>query len=307
MYLVQVWASPGLNLAAPLTLSGDPAIIIRTVEIEPPGSPKLLATLLEMDGTQDDMSLSPDKDMRHIGKVLSRLAFGLLQPFNVFSARLIPKGLTQGERFRELVFAGPPPGIALIESQIGFDKQVLIDGSFLGGEVPPNVDGAISWFLNGLSAPNSIEQIICHWIGLEMLAPLIEGHWKCSECGDDVPECPHCHKPTRGPKTVMTIRNFLESELGVGRKEFKKLYKVRCGITHGGLAMNPEGMKSVSDEAIRIQQLLLVAIKKALNWPIDTLPLIGSHGMLMAGVPGLDASEKVNRQDFYDHPTVYPG
>jgi len=208
VYLVQVWAQPGLDLPTPVTVNCEPPITIRRIEAEHPNGAKFPATLFEFDTEQADVSQSPEKLMRHIGKVLSRLSFSLLRPFNAFSARLVPKGLQKGDEVEEIVFPGPPPGIALFEGRLGFRPTVNLDPAFLERDLPPNVEGAITWFLDGFSASNPVRQVTCHWIGLETLAPPITGPWSCRECGADVPECPKCHQPTVGPRTVRTIRDF---------------------------------------------------------------------------------------------------
>lgn len=307
MYLVQVWALPGISLQEPLRLGPEPIITLKSVEVQPPGGSPTLATLLETEGTGKHISEATEVDMRRLGTVLSRLSFSLLHPFSVFSARLIPKGLRSGEDVEAIVFPGSPPGISLFEGKIGFQRQSVLNPSFLVGELPPNVDGAITWFLNGNFAANSVQQVICHWIGLEMLAPPVIGSWRCTRCGTDVPECPHCHETTETPKTVATIREFLEKNLGVDRKEYKQLYDLRCLISHGGLSMDPEGIDVASKKAARIQQLLLHAIKLSLNWPVEAPPTIKPEGFTIVGVPALVMKGITPDGDFYSHPGIYPG
>lgn len=277
MHLVQVLALPGIPIQEMLRLGPEPIVTLKCVEVQPPGKSPILATLLETEGTTEHMTQSPDVDIRRIGKVLRRLSFSLLHPFNVFSARLIPKGLRSGMEMKALIFPGAPPGIAIFEGKIGFNQQTAIYPDFLAGELPPKVDGAITWFLNGNFADNSVQQVICHWIGLEMIAP------------------------------VVTIREFLEKNLGVDRKEYKKLYDLRCRISHGGLSMDPEGLEVASKKAARIQQLLLQAIKQALNWPTEAPPTIQPDGYTMVGVPGLLIEGIVPEGDFYHQPGIYPG
>jgi hypothetical protein len=306
MHLVQVWALPGIPMQQELRFGEKPTVTIKSVEVKPPGGTPVLATLLETDGTGESIFEAPNVDMRRLGTVLSRLSFSLLQPFTVFSARLIREGLKSGEELEEIVFPGPPPGIALFEGSIGFQRRTVLDPSFLVGDLPANVDGAITWFLNGNFAANSVQQVLCHWIGLEVLAPLITGSWRCTHCDWDVPECPSCHEATEAPRTVVTIREFLEKDLGVDRKEYKQLYDLRCRISHGGLAMDPEGMEVASKKAARIQQLLLQAIKQALKWPTEAPPTIRPEGLTIVGVPALVMKGIVPDGEFYDQPGVYP-
>lgn len=308
MYVVQVWTTPGLlGLEAPIELNSTPGVRIKSVEVEPPNSPRFQATLLEMDGTQGDISTAEaDKDMRHLGRVLSRLSFSLLTPFHVFSARLLPKGIQNGDEILQILFPGSPPGIALFQNKLGFRKTVGLNPAFLGAELDAQVEGAISWFLDRLFAPNSVRQVVSHWIGLEMLAPLRRGPWRCSKCQNEVPECPHCHEPTEGPLSVRTIREFLETEIGIEHREFNRLYELRCSIMHGGLSMDPEGLDAATAKAARIQQLLLDSIKKRLNLPSDKPPIIEPHGLTVFGVAGIGQRVVITRPDFYDRPGIFP-
>lgn len=308
MYLVQVWVLPGFNLNTVLELPGTPRVVIRNVDVEPPDLPELPAILLEMDGTQNEMGKAMEKDFRRLGKVLTRLYFGLLTPFNVLAARLIPKGIEEGQEYKSICFAGPPPGIALFQGAFGFRKEPVIVQSLLEGELTTEVEGAITWFMKGLAEENPINQFICYWIGLEMLAPLYKGYWHCDQCDRDVQECPHpdCHTSTKGPKATQTMRNYLVNELGLDRKEFNELYRLRNTVTHGRLRMDPEGIERLSTPSIRIQQLLIDCIKKALQWPTDIPPNISPDGLIFYGSAAMHLNGTADRPDFYDKPSLYP-
>lgn len=303
-YLVQVWAVPGIKLDSPLELSGAPNVIIRQVEIKYQLlSTKLSATLLEMDSTKEDLTKDHRDDMRLLGTILTRLAFTFLTPFQVIHARLVPKGLNVGDKFEEVFFNGPPPGIALFESRVGFERKTVLDPSLLKGDLSPEVERAISWFVTGLSSQNPIHRVVSHWTGLETLAPEKRGNWQCNTCHTEIKKCPRCGAATEGIKSVITIKTYLKEELGVDSKEFRRLYRFRNNIIHGELAMDPKGIAETGDKSIKIEQLLLQAIKKALKWPNHKTPILSPKGATIVGVPGLYMSATVPEGvDFYDHP-----
>lgn len=303
-YIAQVWAVPALNLPAPLTLAS--AVSLRAVVAEPPGMPQFSALLLEAQSDQQTLDDSPQPVFRRIGSVLSRLSFSLLTPFHIFSARILPEGLGQGDTVNEVLFPGSPPGIALFEAKLGYNKSVRLDPAFLAGAIPAHVDAAITWFLWGAAAPTSVQQVMCQWTGLECLAPILSGSWECPECRAWMEHCPHCSRPTQGPRAVQSIRRFLEDSLGLTREEFKLLYHLRCRITHGGLAVDPDGIAAASQKAFRIQELLLLAIKRALGWPDGEPPHIEARGMTILGVPGLSCHSVIPSSNFYDQPGIYP-
>jgi len=301
----QVWALPGLPLPRPLELAGN--LTIKAATRDRPGAEPLVLTLVQLEASRASTDEPTEPYFRRVGKVLARLSFGLLQPFSIFSARVVPKGLKQGDQVSEILFPGEPPGISLTENRIGFRKTVTLDPTFLSGELTAEVEVAISWFLAGNAGLNSVQQVLCHWNGLESLAPSLVGYWRCTECEREVCQCPHCGAATAGPKTVQTIRNFLRNDLGVSRTEFESLYGLRCRVVHGGLGHDPDGLQAASDKAARIQELLLLGIKRALGWPAEQPPIIRSQGITLVGVPGLVAEGVVQRDDFYDTPGVSSG
>ena len=305
-YLVQVWAMPGLQMPGPIELPTDPPTTLKTVEVDFPNGVKSPALLVQTAGTQASMEAAPDADMRRIGRILSRLSFGLLEAFTVISARLVPSGLAEGDDVSEIAFPGPPPGIAMFEGKVGYAKTGGIDQAFLSGDIATTVESAITWFLAGLTAANAVQQVMLHWSGLETLAPVRRGPWRCLACDRDVERCPHCEAATEAPLSVRTIREFLRAELGVDQREFRSLYDLRCNIAHGGLSLDPDGLSAASGKAFRVQELLLMAIKKALDWPVDRPPMVQPRGFTIVGVPGLGLSSKVPGPNFYDQPGIYP-
>lgn len=304
-YLVQVWLAPAAPVTDKVELPGSPPVILRNVKVRLPNGRELDATLLEMDGTQEEMMHAPEKDFRRLGRVVSRLCFTLLTPFQVFSARLVPKP-AENARFSEtLVFPGAPPGIGLFQGRVGFNKSVVFDPALLSGDLDPSVEGAITWFLKGFFGANATEQVVSYWIGLEMLIPSKEGAWKCSKCGERVPVCPHCGAATDYPKVFLGIAEFLERELGTSRREARLLYDLRCRISHGSIAMDFDGVQKVSEHVFRLQELLMGAIKKALGRSVDAPPNVEGKGAVLAAVPGLcfdGASDAIVR----DQPGALP-
>ena len=216
-YFFQIWAFPGLNLSEPLSLNPD--FTVKSVTVQPPGKPPFMCTLIQLEAQRESESASPEPQFRRLGQVLTRLSFALLCPFSVFSARVVPSGAKKGDQLSAMVFPGVPPGIALVQAKVGFRKRLGSSTSFLVEDIPPQVEAAIGWFLAGNNAPNSVQQVLCHWIGLESLAPVIEGPWRCPECEAELERCPACAEPTRGPKTVQTVRGFLRNDLGVSNSD----------------------------------------------------------------------------------------
>jgi hypothetical protein len=201
---------------------------------------------------------------------------------------------------------GSPAGISLFEYQVGFSQNTKLDSAFLAGDLPQNVDSAISWFIAGNNTINSVQKFIYHWIGLEMLAPEIDGPWRCGKCGEDTLVCPACGKDTTAPKAVVTIRDYVIKNFGVTKKQFQTYYDLRCRLSHGGLPFRQEAIDEVSRIAIDIQQLLLRAIKHELNWPIEAFPTISQEGMTIIGQPWLVGTCKYSGEHSFDFPACLP-
>jgi len=66
----------------------------------------------------------------------------------------------------------------------------------------------------------------------------------------------------------------LVSQLGVDRKECDQLYRLRCEISHGELAMDPGGIEEAAQKAARIQQLFAECDQAVPGWPVDAPPTI---------------------------------
>jgi len=313
-YLVQVWAAPALPVGFNLELPSTPPIRLLGVEAVSKTGKTFPCTFVEMHGTQQEMGTDADKDFRRIGSFLSRLGFVLLTRFSVFDARLIPKDLSEGDKFRWLVFSkgSAPPGISLFEQKVGFAKTRELNPAFLtkflSFELASELEGAITWFHLGLFAVNSIEQILYHWIGLEMLAPSLTGPWQCNSCGAELAACPECGNSTVHDKAAKPIRDFLRDQLGVSGSEFHELYRVRNKIAHGHIPMDAEGIQKVAQNGFRIQQLLFDSIKKAVGMPLEGPPLIEPKGVTIMGKVALHTSGPKSgySPDLYKHPSGSP-
>ena len=314
MYLVQVWAVPALSVEVNLELPSTPRIRLLGIEAVSKTGETFPCTFVEMDGTQQEMGTDADKDFRRIGRFLSRLGFILLTRFSVFDARLIPKDLSEGDKFRWVVFSkgSAPPGISLLEQKLGFAKTRELNPAFLtkflSFELASELEGAITWFHRGLFAANSIEQILYHWIGLERLAPSLTGPWQCNSCGSELAACPECGNSTVHDKAAKPIRDFLRDQLGVSGSEFHELYRVRNKIAHGHIPMDAEGIQKVAQNGFRIQQLLFDSIKKAIGMPLEGPPLIEPKGATIVGTAALHTGGPDNgySSDLYRRPSWLP-
>jgi len=92
--------------------------MVKAVVAEPPSGPPFSAILLESIADLANPGAAAQSEFGRIGKVLSRLAFSLLTPFKVFSARVIVEETAEGQETEALLFPGPPPGIALFEGRV---------------------------------------------------------------------------------------------------------------------------------------------------------------------------------------------
>ena len=100
------------------------------------------------------------------------------------------------------------------------------------------------------------------------------------------------------------MRGFLQDDLGVSAAEFNSLYHLRNQLAHGRLTVGFEGTQAALDNVVRLELLLLSALKKALGLPQAGAPAIESQPV--ANAFGLVLRGKVERRDFYDQPTILP-
>ena len=301
--LFQLWVVPALNLDE--AIKAGPDVIVKTVKVDRGAQPPLVYTLIQMEAERPGADAPLEVHFRVLGKILSRLSFALLSQLRVVCARVIPTGLKKGDTSKALFFGGAPPGVGLSELKFGFKKTAGLLPDFLVDDLPAEVENAIGWFMAGNGASNSIQQVLCHWIGLESLAPVVQGPWRCSRCEGTLGYCPNCGAATTGPKTVQTVRAFLRESLGVSKAEYESLYSLRCRVAHGSLPLDLDGLQAVSKRAAHIQELLLIAIKRALGWPVERPPLVDPQGLVIHGV-ATTVTFKMPGDHFYDDPGMDP-
>lgn len=307
MYRVQLWAIPGIiDIEPSLSLPDHSEFTLKCVKIERDSSAPIYSTLIEMLSDRPEISLCAQHDIPKLGQILSRLSFSLLTQFQPISARIIKTEPDQNGVYEESNCAGAPAGASLYEYKVGFEQQTALDIKFLTGGLAQNVDSAISWFLIGNASMNSLHQVMCHWIGLELLAPEIQGPYRCGKCGKDICFCSNCGQPTMEPKSSKTIRSYLVDTLGVSKDEFNKYYTLRNRISHGKLEFNTNGIQETSEPAIAIQQLLLKAIKFEMGWPLESNPNIKPEGLTIIGNAWLMGTCTYEQGHNFDFPACLP-
>ena len=235
----QVWVTPPAPIPATVSLGSD--LAMRNVTVRPPKAQPFSALLLEL-RVADRPDDKVDPHFRRIGRLLSRLSLMLLERFHVFSARVVPSGLTRGDVVDEVAFAGEPPGIATTVQWFGFKRNTKFEQTFLTGDIADEVEVAIDWLLTAQASFDPVQQVMCCWIGLEALAPEVAGPWRCPKCGREVAACPHCSETTSGPKAVQAVRKLVCEQLSVSGQEFKALYGLRCRIAHGSVPIDSGGV-----------------------------------------------------------------
>lgn len=307
--VVQLWFCPALGPLGQPPFTPSDGISIRTMLLEKVGdtgepSQKFLASLMEI-----ECQLEPDLGgafdyFKRAGHVFLKLSFASLQQFTVIAARAVARGLKEGDHSRELVPGAPPMGLLPINTQLRGKRTAGAQQSLFSTELAPDLESAMSWLVKGISSANAIDQFLCHWIGLEVLAPDITGPYRCKVCTKDIPKCPHCGENTDSPKATQAIRSFLESKLGVSRPEFKQLYTLRNNISHGNLAQSFEGVEDAVGSVARIQNLLLLAIKQRLGWKESDLPQIESEWTEWEGQTFMIFEDVVGPK-FYDTPPLF--
>ena len=118
----------------------------------------------------------------------------------MFSARVVPSGLTRGDVVDEVAFAGEPPGIATTVQWFGFKRNTKFEQTFLTGDIADEVEVAIDWLLTAQASFDPVQQVMCCWIGLEALAPEVAGPWRCPKCGRGSGRVPPLQRDDQRPQ-----------------------------------------------------------------------------------------------------------
>lgn len=309
-YRVQVWLHPSIGLGregtpGELVVPSEPhEIRVRPVVVDITSRGATPMLLLETDSGIDRFEADFYSDFRRVGGLITRLSFCLLAPFAVVSARVIE--LADGKPTkRSVVFPGAPPGIAVFEGRIGFTQHYGLIPEVLSGDLTPNAEIAMTWFLAGLHSANAQHQAIAFWIGLEALTTYIQTPMKCPRCDATFETCSNCGQSTFSPAVTRSVITYLQESFSVSKKEASQLYELRCKLSHGNVGMDPEGLKLVSEKTGRLEELLLLGIKKCIGLGSDKLPIIEMEGSTIVGVPGMvvEAIEEPGT-DFLDRPGI---
>lgn len=275
-FLSQVWAYPCLRERMQVAVGATP-VRIRPARVSRDDIRATCCTLLETDCQSEDSDDVASTAAAVVGQALARLSFGALRQFSVLGARMIRKGYRRGDRARVCWWPGPPPGLGLFVTELGFRKLGRNDVAWLRATIDPQVEFAITWFVHGLSTPNPLEQLLFYWIGLEALAPRSRG------------------------RVRQSISRLLRGELGISEHEVDELYNLRCKVSHGGAGMDADQVRSVGSAAIRLRRLLLDLIKARIGIPKDEQPMIEISGVTIEGAPGIEFEDvEVDCDDFYD-------
>lgn len=289
MRIAQAWIpSFGLEahgLPANLEITTDPWIRLRECKTTVDNKEQLFIAIETPLAAESVDNGEFEADFRRIGKVLARLEFTTTQRLSVLSAAIFPADLPE-EPFEALYFLGSPSGISLTHERLATQREAAFYPELLGLDVPDAVQHAITWFLGGLSAKNYIQQVLFFWIGLEALAPLQSNPMRCPACERVFDQCPECGESTLSPAVNKTVQGYLRGELGVSGTEANKLYSLRCRVAHGNKGLDPDTAAELGPRVARIEQLLLLGIKKALGIPALSPPNL-TGGLVIEGVPAL--------------------
>ncbi len=305
IYFVQIWAFPAIVKKGWRIETDDRLSIIKNVTVKHPAGKEAECTFVQTKFTGEEINQALQEGTLIIQKILARLSFMRLDGFDIFSTRVV-EDKPRGGRVKCIVFPGPPSFLSDKEFKIGFEKEIKLDFNYIDKEVSIDTERAINWLIKGISAQNSLEQVIYWWTGLETLAPEVKGSWHCTKCDSDVKTCPVCEFETEGPRTVVTIKNYLINNIGITKSEFNLLYRFRCGVIHGNVNMDITGITTASKHAMWIHKLLLDGIKINLGIPRTDPPIVSDEGYSMQGSPGLILEEKIEKEDYYEQPSVYP-
>lgn len=303
MFLAQIWMTTQLVIDKPIVIMGDREYTFRTVLASgPSGNP--INTILIQSLEEREYDNEPEAAFRRLGEISSRLSFCLIEPLNIVAGRTIQYPAEIGQTINAIVYPSCPPGIALFEGKVGFGKDMIFDPYFLIQDLPKEIECAITWFINGNNALNAVDQVSCHWIGLESLAREVKGNWECPECSTVFKTCPSCGADTTIPKSVATIKNFLINELSVPKKEFTQLYELRCSLSHGAVPMTSDTIINAREYAFRVQELLLNGIKLRLGLNENSLPRIKNDGLTISGSLGMIIQFVLNDEKQYWEPII---
>jgi len=153
---------------------------------------------------------------------------------------------------------------------------------------------ALRWYVKGMSAHYAVDKFIFFWIALEILRS--ESGVSVSEpyrarCGHKIPKCPECGEKTSREVLGKSMKKFLIDEAGIERTTAEKLWEFRQ-ILHGSKDLTHEDISDLPQLAKHAREAVIIALKKALDWPSKEPPSLAEPiGPIITNV-GIDWSRK---------------
>lgn len=153
---------------------------------------------------------------------------------------------------------------------------------------------ALRWYVKGMAAHYAVDKFIFFWIALEILrseSGVSVSSPYLARCGHEIPNCPTCGQQTAREELGKSIIKFLIDEAGVEETTAKKLWEFRQ-ILHGTKDLTHEEISNSPQFAKYAREAVIIALKKALDWPSKEPPLLMEPiGPIITGV-GIDWSRK---------------
>lgn len=153
---------------------------------------------------------------------------------------------------------------------------------------------ALRWYVKGMATPYAVDKFIFFWIALEILRAesgvSVSAPYR-ARCGHQIPKCPQCGKTTSQEVLGESMKKFLIDEAGIKEPTAKKLWEVRQ-MLHGTKDLTHEDIFELPQLAKHAREAVIIALKKALDWPSKEPPFLAEpRGPIITNV-GIDWSRK---------------
>jgi len=244
--------------------------------------------------------------------ILDKLAFAFQAPIK--SVRFEALDMTPPlaiENEREGLFGNNVPSIQKDTTmQIAEEWENKISPKLLNSNPEEMIEASIRWYAKGLTAFAIVDKFAFYWIALESLSmptkPREKVFFRCQKCNHEIQECPECHNSSHHfPDTKERLKDLVVSKLGLSQNDFDSLWNARM-MFHAGNKLSEGEVEQLADNAVKLKNVTLRALKLRLGLSGDESPVLISQGIAIFGEPFMGFRRELKKEDIQSFSEVKP-
>lgn len=224
-----------------------------------------------------------DNTLNQIEWICDQLAFCIQRPITYDSVTI--ESMDDESNIEQFILPKQPPKFrneAITNSIVGKNISIQLPPSnFTEREF-----AMFRWYHKSLSANYDIDKFVFLWICLEIQLKIFGNQVKSyyqAPCNHLIKSCPDCGTSTERETNGNSLKNLLESELGVTNDIAKELWRFRQFI-HGQNKMTTPETERMKTLVMYLQSATNTGIKKIIGLKDDSPPIVETNGNIFSSI-----------------------